>query len=86
MNTFYLSCQIFSFDVNRERNSDGDLLIHVAVKGGRTERERERERCKESTNVQICIFVYFIFLSFPISTRRPAPAASVVCSGVHLQS
>ncbi len=26
--------QMYSFDVNRVKNSDGDLLIHVAVKGG----------------------------------------------------
>ncbi len=35
---YYIQCfldmQMYSFDVNRVKNSDGDLLIHVAVKGG----------------------------------------------------
>ena len=26
--------QIYLFDVNKDRNKEGDLLIHVAVKGG----------------------------------------------------
>lgn len=27
---------MFQFDVNREYNNDGDLLIHVAIKGGKS--------------------------------------------------
>jgi len=26
--------QMYTFDVNKERNAEGDLLVHVAVKGG----------------------------------------------------
>ena len=25
----------FSFDVNKEKNGDGDLLIHAAIRGGK---------------------------------------------------